>query len=348
MKNHNSATYYSLTGYAPPVDDIRLRDSPDLFPAYGSIVDKLAPAGGGMPTFVAYPHVLRDGSITPGQHASFLGKAHNPLFFSQDPNAPISACRSCNCRPTCRCERLETRRELLKLIDEQSKLLDDSATARGIDESYQRAVEHVDLAEGPAGVRPVRGTGRACRDRYGRTTYGQSLPAGPAAGRGGGEVRQRLLRVGDRRPQRRRRLGHARLRRQPDVPDPQGLPAADHRPDAADAAAGPEGPRPARHDAGRLDGRVRPQPADQQGRPAATIGRIATPRCWPAAASSAATSTAGRTRPGPSRPATSVRPDDLAATMFTLLGLDPATEIRDTLGRPFPIAKGTAVQGVIA
>ena len=62
-KNHNSATYYSLTGHAPPLDDIRLRDTPDLFPAYGSIVDRLAPATSGMPSFVAYPHVLRDGSI---------------------------------------------------------------------------------------------------------------------------------------------------------------------------------------------------------------------------------------------------------------------------------------------
>jgi uncharacterized protein (DUF1501 family) len=43
-----------------------------------------------------------------------------------------------------------------------------------------------------------------------------------------------------------------------------------------------------------------------------------------------------------------VRPDDLAATMFALLGLDPATEIRDNLGRPYPIAKGTAVNAVMA
>src|SRR5262245_46289646 len=76
MKNHNSAGYYSLTGYAPPTDDQRLRDSRDLFPAYGSIVDKLAPARRGVPTFVSYPHVISDGSVTPGQHASFLGKAH--------------------------------------------------------------------------------------------------------------------------------------------------------------------------------------------------------------------------------------------------------------------------------
>src|SRR5437879_2071463 len=86
MKNHNSAGYYSLTGHVPPTDDQRLRDSRDLFPAYGSVVDRLAPAKAGVPTFVSYPYVIRDGSITPGQHASFLGKSHDPFFISQDPN----------------------------------------------------------------------------------------------------------------------------------------------------------------------------------------------------------------------------------------------------------------------
>ena len=43
-----------------------------------------------------------------------------------------------------------------------------------------------------------------------------------------------------------------------------------------------------------------------------------------------------------------VRPDDLAATVFALLGLDPATEVRDALGRPFPIATGSVVNGILA
>ena len=43
-----------------------------------------------------------------------------------------------------------------------------------------------------------------------------------------------------------------------------------------------------------------------------------------------------------------VRPDDLAATVFALLGLDPTTEIRDALGRPFPISSGQPVTGVMA
>ena len=37
-----------------------------------------------------------------------------------------------------------------------------------------------------------------------------------------------------------------------------------------------------------------------------------------------------------------VTPDDIAATMFWALGIDPATEVRDTLGRPLPIAAGQA------
>ncbi len=37
---------------------------------------------------MSFPDVLRDGSVTPGQHASFLGKAFDPFFVVQDPNRP--------------------------------------------------------------------------------------------------------------------------------------------------------------------------------------------------------------------------------------------------------------------
>ena len=64
MKNHNSAGYYSLTGHAPPLDDQRLRDSLELYPAYGSTVAKLKPVEDpAIPTFVSFPHVIRDGSV---------------------------------------------------------------------------------------------------------------------------------------------------------------------------------------------------------------------------------------------------------------------------------------------
>src|SRR5262249_52282771 len=117
MKNHNSASYYALTGHAPPLDDIRLRDSLDLFPAYGSVVDRFCPAADGMPSFVAYPYVIRDGAVTPGQHASFLGKGHDPLLITEDPNGANFRLPELSLPANLSVERLQDRREIQKLID---------------------------------------------------------------------------------------------------------------------------------------------------------------------------------------------------------------------------------------
>jgi uncharacterized protein (DUF1501 family) len=43
-----------------------------------------------------------------------------------------------------------------------------------------------------------------------------------------------------------------------------------------------------------------------------------------------------------------VTPDDIAATMFWALGVDPATEVIDTLGRPLPIASGSPLTRLFA
>src|SRR4051794_35531235 len=133
MKNHNSAGYYALSGHAPPTDDQRLRDSLDLFPAYGSVVDKLAPGTNGMPTFVSYPYTISDGSITPGQHASFLGKANDPLFFTEDPNSPDFKLPELSLPANLPLDRLQRRREMQKLVDRLAKLLEFSGEARGFD-----------------------------------------------------------------------------------------------------------------------------------------------------------------------------------------------------------------------
>jgi hypothetical protein len=346
MRNHNSATYYSLTGYAPPVDDIRLRDSLDLFPAYGSIVDKLAPAGGGMPTFVAYPHVLRDGSITPGQHASFLGKAHDPLFFSQDPNAADFSLPELQLPADVSLERLESRRQLLKLIDEQSKLLDSSATARGIDEAYQRAVgmltspkvrQAFDLSKEPT----------AQRDLYGRTTYGQSCL-----------LARRLVEAGAKfiNVYFASSIGGRKSSGGWDTHGFGGNPMApilrDYLLPIMDQTL------PTLLDdlktRGLLDTTLVVWVGEFGRAPHINkeAGRDHWPNCYTALLAGGGVKRGyvhgASDKTGTFPASDAVRPDDLAATMFALLGLDPATEIRDTLGRPFPIAKGSVVKNVIA
>jgi hypothetical protein len=43
-----------------------------------------------------------------------------------------------------------------------------------------------------------------------------------------------------------------------------------------------------------------------------------------------------------------LRPEDLAATLFELLGIDPRTEVYDPLNRPLPIAPGNVITDVMA
>ena len=173
MKNHNSASYYALTGHAPPVDDIRLRDSLELFPAYGSMVDHLAPNQNEMPTFVAFPYVIRDGAVTPGQHASFLGKKHDPLLITQSPNSENFRLPELSLPQNLSIDRLHNRRAIQQLIDGRLSELEAAGPSSAISAYYDRALamlssERVrnafDLSQEPDKV----------RDAYGRTTYGQS------------------------------------------------------------------------------------------------------------------------------------------------------------------------------
>ncbi len=346
MKNHNSAGYYSLTGHAPATDDQRLRDSRDLFPAYGSVVDRLAPAKAGVPTFVSYPHVLRDGSITPGQHASFLGKTHDPFFISQDPNSPDFRLPELSLPENLTLDRLENRREVQRLIDRQSELLEFSARARGIDATYQKALTMLtaprvkkafDLSEEPA----------ALRDQYGRTTYGQ-----------GCLLARRLVEAGARfiNVYFAATIGgqgstggwdtHG-FNNKPMYPilknyllpiTNQTVPTLLEDLDAR----------------GLLDETLVVWVGEfgRSPRINATAGRDHWPRCYTALLAGGGVrrgSVFGSSDKTGAFPASdAVRPDDLAATLFHLLGVDPHTEVHDALNRPLPITQGKPITGLLA
>jgi uncharacterized protein (DUF1501 family) len=344
MKNHNSAGYYSLTGYAPPTDDQRLRDSRDLFPAYGSVVDRLSPAKKGIPTFVAFPHVISDGSITPGQHASFLGKSHDPLLITQNPNADDFRLPELSLPAGLSPRRLADRREMMKLIDEQSELLEISAKAKGISEHYDRALSMLqspgvkaafDLSLEPAHV----------RERYGRTTYGQACL-----------LARRLVEAGAR---------FVNVYFAPFIGgDTGGW-------DTHGFNDKPMYPILTKYLLPMLD-RTLPtliEDLDQRGLLDSTLvvwvgefgrtprinklaGRDHWPQCYPAILAGGGVKRGhvfGSSDKLGAYPATDpVRPEDLSATMFHLLGIDPATEVADALNRPLPISPGQVIEGVLA
>lgn len=345
MKNHNSATYYSLTGHAPPIDDIRLRDTQELYPSYGSTVARFLPSEDpAIPTFVAYPHVLRDGSVTPGQTGSFLGKANDPFFISDDPNSRSFRLPELSLPDSLPLDRLDDRRGLLREIDRQGDLLSWSSTAQGIDAFYDRAVT---MLAAPR-VRRAFDLGQetdTVRDAYGRTTYGQScllarrlVEAGVrfvtvyysqsigGKGSGGWDTH------GDNFNQLRNRLLP-----NTDLAVPTLIQELEQR--------------------GLLDetlvvwmGEFGRTPRVENTAKFGQDGRGHWPQCYTVLMAGGGI-TPGAIHGSSDRigayPATDpVSPDDVAATMYWALGLDPATEFRDTLNRPLPIAAGEAITGL--
>jgi len=122
---------------------------------------------------VALPWVIGDGTITPGQAASFLGKVHDPLLVTRDPNKADFRLPELNLPAGITYERLLHRRSIQKIIDQQSSLLEHSAQARGMDAYYEKALAMLDSPK----LREAFNLSKesdAVRDSYGRTTYGQS------------------------------------------------------------------------------------------------------------------------------------------------------------------------------
>jgi uncharacterized protein (DUF1501 family) len=343
MKNHNSAGYYSLTGVAPPSDDQRLRDSLELFPAYGSVVDKLAPAPKGVATFVAYPHVIADGSITPGQHASFLGKGHSPLFVNQDPNGADFKLPELTLPENLSVERLESRKDILKLIDDQSDLLETSLVAQGLDESYQKAVAMLTAPRFKQAFDLTRESPKT-RDAYGRTTYGQGcLLARRAVEAGAKFVNVYFSRfIGGKG----NGWDYHGFNRE-SIPDrlDELLPMTDRTLPALLADLS---------ERGMLDDTLVVWVGEFGRTPkiSSNGGRDHWPECYCAVLAGGGMKKGfvygASDRIGAYATVGQVRPEDLAATMFAALGLDPETEIRDKLNRPLPIARGKPVADLFA
>jgi hypothetical protein len=346
MKNHNSASYYSLTGHAPPLDDIRLRDSLDLMPAYGSVVDRLAPAEGGVPTFVAFPHVMRDGSVTPGQRASFLGKAHDPFFFASDPNEPDFSLPELSLPANLTLARLENRREVMRLIDRQTELLDFSATARGIDAAQEKALSLLtspklkrafNLSEEPDSL----------REKYGRTTYGQSCL-----------LARRLVEAGVKfiSVYFANSIGGRRLSGGWDTHGFDGNPAYPILKQYLVPTLDQTLPTLLTDldSRGLLDETLVVWMGEFGRSPKINdiAGRDHWPQCYTALVAGGGVKrgsiygASDKIGGYPARDA--AKPDDLAATMYYLLGIDPHTEVRDPLDRPLPISAGKPLLGLLA
>lgn len=173
--NHLVATHHLLTGYPQPgafFDKVASRDD---WPCYSSALHYLRPRNDGIPSGVNLPTFLVEGPLTwPGQHAGFLGPKHDPWQITGDPNAANFRVESVRLAPGLEIERLHDRKALLAEVDHQRKQFEELAECRRLSDQQQLAFSILTSGKIARAFELDRES-PAVRDRYGRHSFGQSL-----------------------------------------------------------------------------------------------------------------------------------------------------------------------------
>ncbi len=330
---HLSSAHRLLTGHlAPkPYSDAEPPSTRD-WPHLGSIVAKVRPAKGSLPSSVTMPwtvaHPAAPGGRAPGQNGGWLGRSFDPLAIDGDPNAPGFQVGGMTLPDGLTTDRLAARR---KLLGETGTVPIDGLKAWN---DYQsRALDALVSAEARGAFQLEREDPRL-RDTYGRHIHGQCL----LLGRRLIEAGVPLVTVnwyndgqnfwdthGDN-------FNHLKNRLMP--PADRGLSALLDDMDAR----------------GLLDETLVVWVGEFGRAPkisAGNAGREHWPRCYSAVLAGAGIR-GGRVYGSSDRfaayPLTDpVSPDDLGATILHALGIDPGHEVVDSLGRPMRINAGKPV-----
>ncbi len=173
--NHLVATHHVLTGHPQPgafFDKVASRDD---WPNYSAALDYLRPRRDSVPSGVNLPTFLMEGPLTwPGQHAGFLGPKHDPWQLTRDPNAADFRVDDLRLAPGLEVRRLDDRRALLDHANRQQKHLAELAESRRLSEKQQLAFSVLTSGK-VAGAFEIDREPDAVRQRYGRHPFGQSL-----------------------------------------------------------------------------------------------------------------------------------------------------------------------------
>jgi hypothetical protein len=138
------------------------------YPSLGAVVSHEIGPRGGLPPFLAIPS---EGSGY--MHAGHLGSAYNPFAVGGNPNDPKFQVRDVE-EPEGMTDRRSRRRQaLLRQVDEEFRRLDTSGALDGVDRFTAQAYDLIRSPQARAALDLTRVDGPT-RDRYGRTQLGQS------------------------------------------------------------------------------------------------------------------------------------------------------------------------------
>ena len=332
---HGTAAYTALTGQPHPLPGTNTTARPDDFPTYGSIVTKLAPTTKPVPDFVVLGPVMHQGARPPlaGQNAGFLGPGYDAFRIPDDPSSKTCKVEGVALQDGLSGSRVVGRDRLLKTLDDRFPS-PGNRQVKGLKELYGRAVELL-------GSKPTRqafaveNEQAALRDRYGRTRFGQSL----LLARRLVEAEVPLITLNWSKLNADQWDTHAnnypRLKK---LLPPFDQAVASFLQDLDDR--------------GLLDSTLVVCLGEFGRTPKINknAGRDHWPDCYSivlAGGGIAGGQTFGKSNRSAAYPVDNdVAPWDIAATLFHLLGINPATHIKNRQGQPLAIARGQIVSGL--
>ncbi len=172
--NHLMSTHHVLTGHLQPgafFDKVASRDD---WPCYSAGCEYLRPRTDGIPSGVNLPTFLMSSPLTwPGQHAGILGPMYDPWQIVGDPSSAEFRVDALTLAQEIDAVRLEQRRSLLSRLDKTTAVSRDAAAYR-MNEDQKLAFSMLSSGKLSQAFEMQREPS-SVRDAYGRHPFGQSL-----------------------------------------------------------------------------------------------------------------------------------------------------------------------------
>src|SRR5689334_8148853 len=167
--DHGPADHYILTGYFPTAGFNPSLSPNNQRPSVGSVVSKQLGPKGSVPAYVALPKVHPSGG------PAYLGANHAPFVIDADPSAPNFSVPDLVPPPAIASNRLDDRRKLLDEVDRFHKSVESKANAQAgaLGAFRDKAFELMTSRQAKEAFN-IHAEADKLRDEYGRHSLGQS------------------------------------------------------------------------------------------------------------------------------------------------------------------------------
>jgi len=173
--NHEVGHQKMLAGLRKRVTGAGIHDSRRDWPSLGSVISALRPVDRGLPCSIHMPvRMTNAGMPFSGESAGMLGGKYDPWLIAGDPSSSSFHVPDLTPMPGLTVDRIDHRRRLLGQIDTFRRDLEADANVGKLDAVNQRAFEITAAARTRAAF-DLGHEPDALRDRYGRHLYGQTL-----------------------------------------------------------------------------------------------------------------------------------------------------------------------------